>query len=130
MSNEWTSLDVPQEPPALIESNRAPAYWPSNSPNKDLLVVENLEVKYAPELPAVIKDVSFSLKAGERVGLLGRTGMWPFCLYMLVSIAKYGNILLFRKRKVHFGDQYNEIRALSILHMAGSRSWKNAEEIS
>ncbi|KAH9476706.1 ATP-dependent bile acid permease [Psilocybe cubensis] len=67
-------LDVPQEPPAIIETKRAPAYWPSYSSNNDLLVVENLEVKYAPELPSVINDVSFSLKAGERIGLLGRTG--------------------------------------------------------
>ncbi|KAH9476583.1 ATP-dependent bile acid permease [Psilocybe cubensis] len=67
-------LDVPQEPPAIIETKRAPAYWPSSSSNTDLLVVENLEVKYAPELPSVINDVSFSLKAGERIGLLGRTG--------------------------------------------------------
>ncbi|KAF8890823.1 multidrug resistance-associated ABC transporter [Gymnopilus junonius] len=76
----WTTLEldlnleVPQEPPAIIESNRVPAYWPSSSNTKDLLVVENLQVKYASDLPAVLNDISFTLKAGERVGLLGRTG--------------------------------------------------------
>ncbi|KAF7314389.1 ABC bile acid [Mycena kentingensis (nom. inval.)] len=84
---QWTTLEVdlnsvervveylhlPQEPPAIIESNRPPAYWPSAS--SDALVrVENLEVKYSPELPSVLQDVSFTLKAGERVGLIGRTG--------------------------------------------------------
>ena len=68
------SLDLPQEPPEVIESNRVPAFWPSSSGNESLVVVENLEVKYAPELPVVLSDVSFTLKAGERVGLLGRTG--------------------------------------------------------
>ena len=58
----------------MIESHRVPAYWPSNSKNDALLVAENLIVKYAPDLPAVLHDVSFTLKAGERVGLLGRTG--------------------------------------------------------
>ncbi|KAJ7937267.1 P-loop containing nucleoside triphosphate hydrolase protein [Mycena leptocephala] len=67
-------LEIPQEPPALIESNRPPAYWPSSTSNNDLLVVEDLEVKYAPNLPSVLHRVSFSLKARERVGLLGRTG--------------------------------------------------------
>ncbi|KAJ4488293.1 ABC transporter type 1, transmembrane domain-containing protein [Lentinula aciculospora] len=67
-------LDLPQEPPVIIESNRPPAYWPSSSQNQTLVSVENLSVKYAPDLPAVIQDVSFSLRAGERIGLLGRTG--------------------------------------------------------
>lgn len=77
-------LDLPQEPPGIIESNRPPAYWPSSSStNKDsLLVVEDLVIKYAPELPAVIKGLSFSLKAKERVGVLGRTGSGKSTLAM------------------------------------------------
>ncbi|KAJ6539128.1 hypothetical protein B0H19DRAFT_1269480 [Mycena capillaripes] len=42
--------------------------------NNDLLVVEDLEVKYAPSLPSVLHRINFSLKPRERVGLLGRTG--------------------------------------------------------
>lgn len=67
-------LDLPQEPPAIIENARPPAYWPSSN-SDELLVVEDLVIKYAPELPPVLHNVSFSLKARERVGLLGRTGM-------------------------------------------------------
>ena len=67
-------LDLPQEPPAIIESNRPPAYWPSSADNSSLLVVEDLVIKYSPELPAVLHGISFSLKSRERVGLLGRTG--------------------------------------------------------
>ncbi|KAJ7869640.1 hypothetical protein B0H13DRAFT_2202440 [Mycena leptocephala] len=67
-------LEIPQEPPAIIESQRPPAYWPSSASRNDLLVVEDLEVKYAPDLPSVLHRISFSLKARERVGLLGRTG--------------------------------------------------------
>lgn len=68
-------LDLPQEPPSVVESNRVPAYWPSSSGNEDLLVLENLTIQYAPELPHVLHDMSFGLKARERVGLLGRTGL-------------------------------------------------------
>ncbi|TDL18516.1 hypothetical protein BD410DRAFT_880297 [Rickenella mellea] len=90
-------LGVPQEPPQIIESNRAPAHWPSNSPDKDFLVVDNLVVKYSPELPSVLHGVSFALKGRERVGLLGRTGSGKSTLAM--SILRFtdphsGRILL------------------------------------
>ncbi|KAF9447374.1 P-loop containing nucleoside triphosphate hydrolase protein [Macrolepiota fuliginosa MF-IS2] len=77
-------LDLPQEPPIIIESNRAPAYWPSNTNNESLIVVENLSIRYAPELPSVLHNISFRLKAGERVGLLGRTGSGKSTLAMSI----------------------------------------------
>lgn len=83
-SDRAYSLDLPQEPPAIIESNRVPAYWPSSARNESLIRVENLTIRYAPELPAVLHDVSFSLKAGERVGLLGRTGSGKSTLAMSI----------------------------------------------
>ncbi|KAG6897633.1 hypothetical protein C0992_012862 [Termitomyces sp. T32_za158] len=78
------NLDLPQEPSAIVESSRPPAYWPSSSNNDSLVVVEDLEIKYAPDLPAVLQNVSFTLKAGERVGLLGRTGSGKSTLAMSI----------------------------------------------
>ena len=70
-------LDLPQEPVTIVQSNPLPAYWPSTS-NKDYLVrVESLVVKYAPELPEILRGISFNLSAKERIGLLGRTGILP-----------------------------------------------------
>ncbi|KLO18997.1 P-loop containing nucleoside triphosphate hydrolase protein [Schizopora paradoxa] len=79
-------LDLPLEPPGIIEACRPPAHWPSSSgPNEDsMLVVDNLVVRYAPELPAVLHGISFSLKARERVGLLGRTGSGKSTLAMSI----------------------------------------------
>jgi ABC-type multidrug transport system fused ATPase/permease subunit len=36
--------------------------------------VKNLHIRYAPELPDVLHDLSFTIKKGERVGLVGATG--------------------------------------------------------
>ena len=77
-------FNLPQEPPAVVENARPPAHWPSStSPNSDsLLIVDDLLIRYAPDLPAVLHGVSFSLKARERVGLLGRTGSGKSTLAM------------------------------------------------
>jgi ABC-type multidrug transport system fused ATPase/permease subunit len=77
-------LDLPQEPPAIIENNRVPAYWPSSSNKDSLIRVEDLVIKYAPELPPVLHNVSFSLGATERIGLLGRTGSGKSTLAMSI----------------------------------------------
>ncbi|KAI0687745.1 P-loop containing nucleoside triphosphate hydrolase protein [Cytidiella melzeri] len=64
-------LDVAQEAPAVIPDKRPPAYWPSSSGE---LSVQELEVRYAPELPAVLKKISFTVRPSEKIGVVGRTG--------------------------------------------------------
>lgn len=79
-------LDLPEEPPTIIESSRPPAYWPSStgSNSDSLIAVEDLVIKYSPELPSVLHGISFNLKAKERIGLLGRTGSGKSTLAMSI----------------------------------------------
>lgn len=60
-------FDLPQEAPAIVEKSRPPAYWPSSSGH---LVVDGLVVKYAPDLPDVLKGLSFSVKPSEKIGVV------------------------------------------------------------
>lgn len=60
-------LEVPEERPAIIKDHRPPAYWPSS--NGDI-IVDNLVVRYAPELPAVLKNLSFVIKPTEKIGVV------------------------------------------------------------
>ncbi|OCH83833.1 P-loop containing nucleoside triphosphate hydrolase protein [Obba rivulosa] len=47
-----------------------PAYWPASGDLK----VEKLSARYSPDGPRVLHEVSFEVKSGERIGIVGRTG--------------------------------------------------------
>lgn len=64
-------LEVPQEAPAIIEGKRPPAYWPSSHSG---ITVEDLWVRYSEMSPDVLRGLSFEIKPGEKIGVVGRTG--------------------------------------------------------
>ncbi|KAL0233665.1 hypothetical protein PCE1_002175 [Barthelona sp. PCE] len=43
-------------------------------PNKGDIEFKNVSCRYAPELPDVLKEISFTVKHGDRVGICGRSG--------------------------------------------------------
>ncbi|KAI0683866.1 ATP-binding cassette transporter [Cytidiella melzeri] len=61
--------EVEREPAEFIEP-RPPADWPS----KGAIKCEGLVIRYAPELPNVLHNLSFEVQPGEKIGVLGRTG--------------------------------------------------------
>ncbi|KAJ7029298.1 P-loop containing nucleoside triphosphate hydrolase protein [Mycena alexandri] len=52
------------------DAGKPPAYWPASGE----LRVERLSARYSEDGPEVLHDISFHVKAGERVGIVGRTG--------------------------------------------------------
>lgn len=44
--------------------------WPS----KGAVEVTELRVKYGPDMPDILHDVSFSVEGGQRIGIVGATG--------------------------------------------------------
>lgn len=57
-------LDVEHEPVAS-EDGKPPAYWPSSGS----LSVEKLSARYSKDGPEVLKEISFEIKSGERIGV-------------------------------------------------------------
>ncbi len=53
-------------------------------PEAGELVVENLQAQYAAHLPLVLKGLSFRVSAGQRVGIVGRTGSGKTTLFQVL----------------------------------------------
>jgi ATP-binding cassette, subfamily C (CFTR/MRP), member 1 len=47
---------------------------PPSWPNAGVISFHNVELAYRKGLPLVLKGVSFEIRAGEKVGIVGRTG--------------------------------------------------------
>ncbi|KAK7058408.1 hypothetical protein VNI00_002042 [Paramarasmius palmivorus] len=62
-------LKIEQEPKPTADGE-PPAYWPASGN----LTVEKLSARYSLDGPRVLHDLSFSIRSGERVGVVGRTG--------------------------------------------------------
>ncbi|KAJ6606134.1 hypothetical protein DFH09DRAFT_1119386 [Mycena vulgaris] len=62
-------LEIEQEPKATT-NGVPPAHWPSSGN----LRAENLSARYSVDGPKVLQDISFDIKGGERIGIVGRTG--------------------------------------------------------
>ncbi|KAF9807084.1 hypothetical protein IEO21_08395 [Rhodonia placenta] len=74
--SEYSSLErieqyvqIEQEPKPTADGV-PPAYWPASGGLK----VEKLSARYSQDGPRVLQEISFEVKSGERVGIVGRTG--------------------------------------------------------
>ncbi|ODM20810.1 hypothetical protein SI65_03863 [Aspergillus cristatus] len=63
-------LDVDQEADAIIAESRPPTDWPY----KGAVEFSEYTTRYRPDLEPVLREVSFSVRPGEKVGIVGRTG--------------------------------------------------------
>jgi ABC-type multidrug transport system fused ATPase/permease subunit len=63
-------LEVEQEAAKVIEDRRPPSGWPA----KGAVDFVDYSTRYRSDLDCVLKDVSFSVNPGEKVGIVGRTG--------------------------------------------------------
>ncbi|KAF8899910.1 ABC protein [Gymnopilus junonius] len=64
------SESMQQEAPHEIPENRPPVEWPQ----KGAIVFEDVFMRYRPGLPNVLHGISMSIRGGEKIGVVGRTG--------------------------------------------------------
>ncbi|KAL3599634.1 hypothetical protein D5086_007552 [Populus alba] len=63
-------ISIPAEPPLVIEANRPDHSWPSQGE----VDIDNLQVRYAPHMPLVLRGLSCTFPGGKKTGIVGRTG--------------------------------------------------------
>ena len=68
MQSCFTLLDIPQEP------SDQPRIEDDTWPQKGDIEVRDLNFRYRPNLDLILENVRFKIKAGEKIGVVGRTG--------------------------------------------------------
>lgn len=63
-------IDVDQEAAANVPEMRPPRSWPSHG----AIQFEEYSTRYRKDLDPVLRQLSFRIQAGEKVGIVGRTG--------------------------------------------------------
>lgn len=63
-------LEIEEEAAREIPETEPRASWPE----KGVISVKDLSLRYAPELPRVIKNVTFDVEPCNKIGIVGRTG--------------------------------------------------------
>ncbi|KAI1293287.1 hypothetical protein EDD11_008442 [Mortierella claussenii] len=62
--------NLDQERATERPDNKPPAAWPSEGK----IDFKSVSMRYRPELPRVLRDISFEIQPGHKVGVVGRTG--------------------------------------------------------
>jgi ABC-type multidrug transport system fused ATPase/permease subunit len=60
--------DLPSEAPTVMELDSEHPNWPSDAS----ISLENITVRYQKDLTPALKNVTVTIKGGEKVGVVGR----------------------------------------------------------
>ncbi|PIA30614.1 hypothetical protein AQUCO_05400004v1 [Aquilegia coerulea] len=88
---QYTS--IPGEAPLVIDTHRPDPNWPSGGE----VVIRNLQARYAPHLPLILRGVTCTFSGGMKIGIVGRTGSGKSTLiqtFFRIVEATAGQILI------------------------------------
>ncbi|KAJ1659081.1 hypothetical protein GGF38_004140, partial [Coemansia sp. RSA 25] len=95
--------DIEPEAPYIVDDCRVPSEWP-HSGNIEF---RNLSVKYGVKLDYALKDLNVTIRPGEKIGIVGRTGAGKSTLakaiFRLLNKNVEGSIEIDGHDTAHFG---------------------------
>lgn len=75
LENQMTSVErIKEYVDVLPEPNRGSKQPSKDWPSDGKITFKGLSMRYSPEEPNVLKDLTFTIQGKERVGIVGRTG--------------------------------------------------------
>ncbi|CAH1417576.1 unnamed protein product [Lactuca virosa] len=80
--------NIPSEAEWVKKDNAPPSNWPSHG-NVEL---KDLQVRYRPNTPLVIKGITLNIRGGEKIGVVGRTGGGKSTLIQVLFRSRFGII--------------------------------------
>ncbi|KAJ7969844.1 ABC transporter C family member 10-like [Quillaja saponaria] len=63
-------MHIPAEAPEVIEGNRPHVNWPAIGK----VEIHNLQIRYRPDSPLVLRGITCTFEGGHKIGIVGRTG--------------------------------------------------------
>ena len=85
---------IGQEAPHEIEDNKPSADWPA----KGAIEFKDLTLRYRPGLPNVLHGISLTIRGGEKIGIVGRTGAGKSSVTLaLLRIVEYAGSIIIDK---------------------------------
>ena len=63
-------MDLETEAPPHLPHDPTPDQWPLQGEVR----FEDVALRYRPEMPLVLKGLTFTIRPGEKIGIVGRTG--------------------------------------------------------
>ncbi|KAH6804617.1 multidrug resistance-associated protein 14 [Perilla frutescens var. frutescens] len=63
-------MHITSEAPEVIQESRPPTTWPSEGK----VEIQDLQIRYRPDAPLVLRGISCTFEGGHKIGIVGRTG--------------------------------------------------------
>ncbi|KAJ9679716.1 hypothetical protein PVL29_021588 [Vitis rotundifolia] len=63
-------MHIPSEAPEVIEGSRPPPNWPAVG----RVEIHDLQIRYRPDTPLVLRGINCTFEGGHKIGIVGRTG--------------------------------------------------------
>lgn len=117
-------FDVEQEAPPVVQENRPPSNWPS----KGSVELIGYSTRYRKDFDYVLKDITFKIAPGEKVGVVGRTGAGKSSLALALFRAleaEEGKVLIDDVDIGLIGLQ--DLRENIVMVPQGEASWTSAK---